>query len=52
MPKSSDTQALIHNARAVLLVVVGRLVEIDLAVGLSQSRLHSYGGRWEAARHL
>jgi len=49
MPKSFDTHALICRVRAVLLVVVGRLVEIDLAVSLSRSRLHSYGGRWEAA---
>jgi hypothetical protein len=32
MPKSFDNQALIRNVRAVLLVVVGRLVEIDPAV--------------------
>lgn len=45
MPKSIDNQDLICNIRAVLLVVVARLVEIDLAVNLSQSRFHSDGGR-------
>src|SRR5271168_1384272 len=45
MPKSIDNQDLICNIRTVLLVVVARLVEIDLAVNLSQSRFHSDGGR-------
>jgi hypothetical protein len=49
MPKSIDSQDLICNIRAVLLVVVARLVGIDLAVNLYQSRFHSDGDRGQAA---